>query len=213
MKSSKHAIKTKKHFWTHASQLEVEITYRGKLISSINRARSHRNGIWNDPVCLVLLSSYGSIFFNVNDYEAKNKMHFDVKYEWENMAAASISTLMWTKSHSRWELGKWLMSSATMSQILTMPFISGKSYWVSVKICALFSGVPYLWIFFIIFKADFGGCILCAPVPCSPEIRVWQSLLIFLWVKQRKRDGSCSCLWVQQSALQWWQLLYRMSMA
>lgn len=49
------------------SQPDPVITYLGKLISSVNKAHTHRNGIFNDPVCLIILSAYGGIYLNAKD--------------------------------------------------------------------------------------------------------------------------------------------------
>ena len=69
------------------------MAYLGKLISSIDRAFSHRNGILNDLyICLVTLAAYGSIYLNVKEYETKTEMHVNSEYEQQNMVAASIST-------------------------------------------------------------------------------------------------------------------------
>ena len=82
-----------------------KITYLGKLISSIDRALDHRNGVLNDPKCLVVLSAHGSIYLNVKDYETKNK-HTITSSMNERTLAALISTLL-LKSHGWWELGWW----------------------------------------------------------------------------------------------------------
>ena len=39
------------------------------------------------------LSVFIIIYPQAQDYETENKMHTDTKYEWEKMAAASISPL------------------------------------------------------------------------------------------------------------------------
>ena len=44
-------------------------------------------------MCLVQLFMCNRIYSNVDDYEAVNKMRVDTKYEWEKMAATSISAL------------------------------------------------------------------------------------------------------------------------
>ena len=71
-----------------------EIVYHAKLISgifwSVDRRCDSRNRIWNEPVCLVILSAYISIYLKVEDYETQNKMRVDTEYEREKMAAASI---------------------------------------------------------------------------------------------------------------------------
>ena len=38
------------------------------------------------------LSAYRRIYPKIEDYETKNKIHVDIKYKWEKMVAASIST-------------------------------------------------------------------------------------------------------------------------
>ena len=46
-----------------------------------DREQDPRNGIWNDPIVLVILSVYSSVYSKVEDYKTKNKMPFDIKYE------------------------------------------------------------------------------------------------------------------------------------
>ena len=95
-----------------------EIMYLAKLISDIfwsfNIGCDPRNRIWNEPVCLAILSEYISIYLKLEseDYKIENKMHVDTKYEWGKMAAALILTYLITKSYGRWELGFTNMSSA-----------------------------------------------------------------------------------------------------
>ena len=71
-----------------------EITYLAKLISgifwSVDRRHDSRNRIWNEPMCLVLLSAYISVYIKVEDYETQNKMCVDTEYKQEKMAAALI---------------------------------------------------------------------------------------------------------------------------
>ena len=54
-----------------------EIVYLGKLISgilqSIDRRHNPRNRIWNEPICLVILPTYISIYLKVEEYEIKKK--------------------------------------------------------------------------------------------------------------------------------------------
>ena len=75
---------------------QQEITYPAKLISdnfqSVNRGHSPKDGIWNNPLCLVLLSACIRIYSNVDDYRAINKARIDIKYKWEKMVAALTST-------------------------------------------------------------------------------------------------------------------------
>lgn len=58
-------------------QIATEITYCSKLIGDIlqanDRAHDPRNGIWNDPLCPVMLSAYSRINLKVEDYKTKNK--------------------------------------------------------------------------------------------------------------------------------------------
>ena len=44
-------------------------------------------------MCLVKLSTCIRIDSNVHDYEAINKMHVDIKYKWEKMAALLFSSV------------------------------------------------------------------------------------------------------------------------
>ena len=71
-----------------------EIMYHAKLNSgifwSVNRRHDSRNRIWNEPVCLVILSAYISIYLKVEDYETQNKMCIDTEYKQEKMEAASV---------------------------------------------------------------------------------------------------------------------------
>ena len=46
-----------------------------------------RNRIWNNPIGRVILSPHSSIYSKVEEY--KTKMHVNIKYEWEKIAAAS----------------------------------------------------------------------------------------------------------------------------
>ena len=62
-------------------QLDAEIAYLGKLISPFHRAHDHKNGIWNNPICLVIPSLCDSIYLNMTDYETRSKTHGDIKYE------------------------------------------------------------------------------------------------------------------------------------
>ena len=68
----------------------------GKLISdifqAINRWHCLRNEIWNKPIGLFILLAYSSIYWNVEDYKTKNRTHVDIKYAWEKMVEASMST-------------------------------------------------------------------------------------------------------------------------
>ena len=68
----------------------------GKLISDIfqamNRWHCLRNGIWNKSIGLFILLAYSSIYWNVEDYKTKNRTHVDIKYVWEKMVEASMST-------------------------------------------------------------------------------------------------------------------------
>ena len=50
-----------------------------------------RNGIWNNHTGLAILLACSSVYSKVEDNKAENKTHVDIKYEWEKMAAASIS--------------------------------------------------------------------------------------------------------------------------
>ena len=60
-----------------------EIAYLAKLVSdifrSVSREHSPRNWIWNEPVCLVMLSAYISIYLKVEDYETRNKRCVDTE--------------------------------------------------------------------------------------------------------------------------------------
>ena len=51
----------------------TEIACFGKLISDTFRAVNSRNGIWNDPIGLVMLSAYGTLYSKVEDFETENK--------------------------------------------------------------------------------------------------------------------------------------------
>ena len=94
-------------------------------ITSIDRVYGCRNGIWNDPIHLVILSAYSSFYLNVKDYKTENKMHIDIEHEQDNMAVALISTLLLTQSGSRWELSWQHILSAMMSEILPVLFVFG----------------------------------------------------------------------------------------
>ena len=63
----------------NVSQFETEFAYFGILISLIEWAHECRNGIWNDPICLVILSVYGSICSGVKDYEMENETYTDIE--------------------------------------------------------------------------------------------------------------------------------------
>ena len=130
--------------WTHISWVETEIMYVCKMISSINRAHDCLNAIWNDPVCLVILSTYGSIYWDVEDYETENYMHVDIEHETEEQAAVSIST---PKSGSRWNLGWLHIFLATMPEILCLPHACGK--WYCVPCYDQLKLVPYIWELFV----------------------------------------------------------------
>ena len=62
-----------------------KITYLAKLTSDIfqpiDRRHDSRNGIWNDAVCLVMLSECISIYSVVEDYETENKTSVDTEHE------------------------------------------------------------------------------------------------------------------------------------
>ena len=66
---------------TQVSQHQSEITCLCKLISSVDRAHNLRHGIWNVPVCLVILLVYSSIYLNAHVCETKNKMHIGITNE------------------------------------------------------------------------------------------------------------------------------------
>lgn len=56
----------------------TEIACFGKLLSdtfwAINsRAQDCRNGVWNDPIGLVKLLVYGTIYTKVEDFQTENK--------------------------------------------------------------------------------------------------------------------------------------------
>lgn len=89
-------------FQTHFSPLETETAYLGQLISSADRPNDHRNGIWNNPIHLVILSVFGGSYMNVKEYNTKR--NGDTEYECVKMAAATISTILLTKSCGRQEL-------------------------------------------------------------------------------------------------------------
>ena len=120
------------------------------LIFSVNRAHDHRVWIWNNTTCLVILSGYGSVYSNMKQYETEIKTHIDIGCEWENMVAASVSTRLLSKSHSRRELGWQLILSATMSKNISLGhavclwelMILHTMFW-SVKTFALYLRVPY----------------------------------------------------------------------
>ena len=111
-------------FRSCVSQLETEAAYPSKQISSIDTVLDHQNGISNNPLRVVMLSAWGSIYLNVN-MKTKNETHDDIRYEWQNKAAASISTLLFTKSPGRQESGWWYILFA-MSEIISMLFLCGK---------------------------------------------------------------------------------------
>ena len=52
-----------------------------------------------------MLSAYVSIYLSVKDYKTENKMHTNIEYECEKIAAAMISTISFTKSSGRGKLG------------------------------------------------------------------------------------------------------------
>ena len=58
-------------------QTETEIAHLSNMTSDIlqvaDRGHDPRNGIWNDPLCLVMLSAYSRINLKVEDYKTKNK--------------------------------------------------------------------------------------------------------------------------------------------
>ena len=75
-------FQTKMIIQTRVSQRE-QTAYLGKLISSIDRAPDHRSRIWDDPIQLVILSAYDSIYLNMKNYETNHKTHIDIEYERE----------------------------------------------------------------------------------------------------------------------------------
>ena len=135
------------------------------MISSINRAHDWRKGICIDPIYIVLLSGHGCIYSNVNNYETKNKTLVDIKYKWENMAAASILTLLLTKSHSRRDI-----SVDEMSEMFPTLFSSCK--WYGVRCSDHLKLVPYIQV-----------CLICGIFVVMFSVRLagwpegWQSVV------------------------------------
>ena len=76
-----HAFPKKKNILNSCQSALTGIAYLAKLISSIDRTHDHRNGIWFYPVCLVILSAYGSIYFNVKGYKTQIKTLIVIEYE------------------------------------------------------------------------------------------------------------------------------------
>ena len=114
------------------------------------QSHNHKNGIWKDPVCLVILSAYGSINLNVKNYKTENKMHVVIEYKWEKKAmAALILNVLITKFRGVRELRWWHISSATMLEILPMLFVHGKWYPAP---CSDYPGAPYLCVCVVFFK-------------------------------------------------------------
>ena len=62
----------------------------GDIFKVIDRGQDSRNGIWNGPTGLILLSAYSSIYLNVEGHELENKTHVNIQYEGEKMVAASV---------------------------------------------------------------------------------------------------------------------------
>ena len=61
--------------------LKQELRTLANRFFSISRALDDRNGILNDPVCLVIPSAYGSGYMTVDDYKTENKTHVDSECE------------------------------------------------------------------------------------------------------------------------------------
>ena len=80
---------------------------------SVDRRHNPRNRIWSKPICLVILSTYISIYLKVEEYETQNKTCVGNEYKREKMMAASFYFHLVTKSCSRWELGFTNILSAT----------------------------------------------------------------------------------------------------
>lgn len=171
-----HAFPKKKNSLNTCQSALTGIAYLAKLISSIDRTHDHRNGIWFYPVCLVILSAYGSIYFNVKGYKTQIKTLIVIEYEWEKMLTASISTVMLC---SKQEFGWWhisIVSYDVRNHDVRNTSCTVRLWWMilharlwSVKVHAICQGVPNLWNFSF-FEASFWRCVLNAEVHRSPEI-------------------------------------------
>ena len=114
---------------------------------------------WNSEWPYNDIVSAWKYFLKCEKCERLGNWKADIEYEWENMAAALISTLLFTKSCSRWALGWQCMLSAMMSRILSMLFICSKMilhtvFWLD-KTCTLHLGALLCGICH--FGGQFGG--------------------------------------------------------
>ena len=95
----------------------------------------------------------------------QNKTLVDIKYKWENMAAASILTLLLTKSHSRRDI-----SVDEMSEMFPTLFSSCK--WYGVRCSDHLKLVPYIQV-----------CLICVIFVVMFSVRLagwpegWQSVV------------------------------------
>ena len=117
-------------FLTHVNQLETEIMYLGKLISSINRAHDCWNGILNNPLCLVILSVFGSIKCNETKWQ---KPQFQLQV-WLQM---------------RFELATYIFCYNAQNTLCAahLPQTTQHTMFWSVNICALYLGALICGIF------------------------------------------------------------------
>ena len=53
------------------------------IFKAINSRQDSRNGIWNGPTGLILLSVYSSIYLKVEGHEIENKTHVNIQYKRE----------------------------------------------------------------------------------------------------------------------------------
>ena len=117
-------------FFTHASQLKTETTYLGKLISSIDRAHNCWNGIWNDPLCLVILSVYGSVKCNETKWQ---KPQFQLQV-WLQMKFELATYIFCYNAQNT-------LCAAHLPQTTLHTM-----FWLG-EICTSYFGAPYLWYF------------------------------------------------------------------
>ena len=111
-----------------------EKVYLAKPISnifwSVNRGHDPRNGIWNEPICLVILSEYILIIIYISAFsqrlkitKPKTKMHTDER----KCRQPQFQLHLITKSCGRWKLGFTNMSSVAQ-------FIFGKWCHIQLKL-------------------------------------------------------------------------------
>ena len=82
------------------------MAYFGRLISSW--VHNRWNGVWNDPICLVILTGCSSIHLDVKDYETENKMHIVIISRIQTRKNGNLNfdclVLSLTKACNRWDL-------------------------------------------------------------------------------------------------------------